>query len=269
MNSIASRFSRPTYLGGLGFGFKWNMGWMHDTLGYFQQDPIYRRFHHHELTFSLMYAFSENFVLPLSHDEVVHGKGSLINKMPGDPWQRFANLRCLYGYMWAHPGKKLLFMGQEFAQPDEWSHERSLDWHLLEQSSHAGIQSLVRDLNRVYAANPALWDNDFDPAGFWWLEANDAASSVVAFARASVDCEQVLACVANLTPMPRDNYRIGLPRAGSWREALNTDSDHYGGTNAGNWGTIAAEPIPWNGQPFSAEISLPPLAVLWLVPDGQ
>jgi len=261
--------SRPTYLGGLGFGFKWNMGWMHDTLGYFQQDPIYRRYHHHELTFSLMYAFSENFVLPLSHDEVVHGKGSLINKMPGDAWQRFANLRCLYAYMWAHPGKKLLFMGQEFAQPDEWSHERSLDWHLLEQSSHAGVQALVRDLNRVYAATPALWENDFDPAGFWWLEANDAASSVVAFARASVDAEQVLACVANLTPMPRENYRIGLPRAGSWREALNTDSEHYGGTNAGNRGTMQAEPIPWNGQPFSAEISLPPLAVLWLVPEAQ
>jgi 1,4-alpha-glucan branching enzyme len=260
--------SRPTYLGGLGFGFKWNMGWMHDTLGYFQQDPIYRRFHHHELTFSLMYAFSENFVLPLSHDEVVHGKGSLINKMPGDPWQRFANLRCLYAYMWAHPGKKLLFMGQEFAQPAEWSHERSLDWHLLEHGSHAGIQSLVRDLNRVYADTPALWENDFDPAGFWWLEANDAASSVVAFARASVESEQVMACVANLTPMPRESYRIGLPRSGDWVEALNTDSQHYGGTNGGNWGAIQAEPIPWNGQPFSAEIFLPPLAVLWLVPGS-
>ena len=261
--------SRPVYLGGLGFGFKWNMGWMHDTLGYFQQDPLYRRFHHHQLTFSLMYAFSENFILPLSHDEVVHGKGSLVNKMPGDRWQRFANLRCLYAYMWAHPGKNLLFMGQEFAQEAEWSHERSLDWHLLEQGDHAGIQSLVRDLNRVYAGSTALWENDFDSSGFWWLEANDAANNVVAFARASVDAEQVLVCVANLSPQPRDGYRVGLPRSGRWVEALNTDSEYYGGTNAGNWGGVEAEPIPWNDQPFSAEVHLPPLAVLWLVPEPR
>ncbi|MDP9385569.1 MAG: 1,4-alpha-glucan branching protein GlgB [Actinomycetota bacterium] len=259
--------SRPTYLGGLGFGFKWNMGWMHDTLGYFQQDPVYRRFHHHQLTFSLMYAFSENFILPLSHDEVVHGKGSLINKMPGDRWQRFANLRCLYAYMWAHPGKNLLFMGQEFAQEAEWSHERSLDWHLLERNDHAGIQSLVRDLNGVYRQQPALWENDFDSSGFWWLEANDASQNVVAFARASVDAEEVLVCVANLSPTPRDGYRVGLPRSGRWVEALNTDSEYYGGTNAGNWGGVEAEPIPWNDQPFSAELHLPPLAVLWFVPE--
>jgi len=259
--------SRPTYLGGLGFGFKWNMGWMHDTLGYFQQDPVYRRFHHHELTFSLMYAFSENFILPLSHDEVVHGKGSLISKMPGDRWQKLANLRCLYAYMWAHPGKKLLFMGQEFAQEQEWSHERSLDWHLLEDPGHAGIQSLVRDLNGVYRASPALWEVDFEGAGFWWLEPNAAADNVVAFARASTGAAEVLACVANLSPVPRSGYRIGLPRSGRWTEVLNTDAGAYGGTNAGNLGWVEAEPIPWGEQPFSTELVLPPLAVLWLVPE--
>ncbi|HXD59939.1 MAG TPA: 1,4-alpha-glucan branching protein GlgB, partial [Thermoleophilaceae bacterium] len=187
--------SRPTYLGGLGFGFKWNMGWMHDTLGYFQQDPIYRRYHHHELTFSLMYAFSENFILPLSHDEVVHGKGSLYSKMPGDRWQKLANLRALYAFMWAHPGKKLLFMGGELAQEAEWSHERSLDWHLLEQPGHAGIQALVRDLNRIYKEEPALWEVDSDPSGFWWLEPNDADNNVLAFARASRDGSRVIVFV--------------------------------------------------------------------------
>ena len=261
--------SRPTYLGGLGFGFKWNMGWMHDTLSYFQQDPLYRRYHHHELTFSLLYAFTENFILPLSHDEVVHGKGSLVEKMPGDDWQKFANLRTLYAYMWAHPGKNLLFMGQEFAQRAEWSHERSLDWHLLEAQSHAGIQTLVRDLNRIYKDEPALWELDFDGAGFWWLEANDSQQSVVAFARASKDVEEIVATVANLAPVPREGYRIGLPRSGRWVEALNTDSQHYGGSNVGNLGAIEAEPFPYNGQPFSAEFTLPPLAVLWLVPEEQ
>jgi 1,4-alpha-glucan branching enzyme len=258
--------SRPTYLGGLGFGFKWNMGWMHDTLGYFQQEPVYRRFHHHELTFSLMYAFSENFILPLSHDEVVHGKGSLLNKMAGDRWQQLANLRALYAYMWAHPGKKLLFMGCEFAQEAEWSHERSLDWHLLEDPGHAGVQSLVRDLNRVYRDQRALWDVDFDASGFWWLEANDAERNVVAFCRASEGAKAVLACVCNLAPVPRERYRVGLPRAGAWREVLNTDAASYGGSGTGNLGTIEAEPIPWGGQPFSAELVLPPLGVLWLVP---
>jgi 1,4-alpha-glucan branching enzyme len=261
--------SRPTYLGGLGFGFKWNMGWMHDTLAYFQQDPLYRRYHHHELTFSLIYAFSENFILPLSHDEVVHGKGSLINKMPGDDWQKFANLRSLFAFMWSHPGKNLLFMGQEFAQRDEWSHERSLDWHLLEHQTHAGVQSLVRDLNRIYKGEPALWELDFEGEGFWWLEANDAQRSVVAFARASKGAKELVATVANLVPIPHERYRIGLPRSGRWVEALNTDSEHYGGSNVGNWGTIEAEPMPYNGQPFSAEITLPPLAVLWLVPEDQ
>jgi 1,4-alpha-glucan branching enzyme len=261
--------SRPTYLGGLGFGFKWNMGWMHDTLGYFEQDSIYRRYHHHQLTFSLMYAFSENFILPLSHDEVVHGKGSLLRKMPGDRWQKFANLRALYGYMWAHPGKKLLFMGQEFGQWAEWSHERSLDWHLLESSEHAGLQSLVRDLNSVYRHEPALWERDFTPEGFYWLEPNDADSNVVGFARASQDHERVLVCVCNLSPVPRDVYRVGLPRGGPWREVLNTDAGSYGGANWGNGGRVSVEQRPWHEQPYSAEIVLPPLGVLWLVPGDQ
>ncbi|HEY5240737.1 MAG TPA: 1,4-alpha-glucan branching protein GlgB [Polyangiaceae bacterium] len=259
--------SRPTYLGGLGFGFKWNMGWMHDTLAYFEQDPIYRRFHHHELTFSLMYAFSENFILPLSHDEVVHGKGSLYEKMAGDRWQKLANLRTLYTYMWAHPGKKLLFMGCELAQEREWSNERSLDWHLLEQPEHAGMQALVRDLNRIYREEPALYELDSDPAGFWWIEPNDADRNVLAFARGSRGGERVLVFAANLSPVPREGYRLGLPRAGRWREAINTDSTFYGGSDLGNLGGIEAEPIPWNGQPVSAEVTLPPLAGVWFVPD--
>jgi 1,4-alpha-glucan branching enzyme len=269
--------SRPTYLGGLGFGFKWNMGWMHDTLGYFQQDAIYRRYHHHELTFSLMYAFSENFVLPLSHDEVVHGKGSLLTKMGGiDQWQKLANLRALYAYMWAHPGKKLLFMGQEFAQVDEWSAERSLDWHLLEQPAHAGVQALVRDLNAAYRSEPALYQLDSDPEGFWWLEPNDADSNVIAFARRSADGEgrlggaggpRFVVFVANLSPVPRYGYRLGLPKATRWRELVNTDSSFYGGSDVGNLGGVAPEPIPWNDQPVSAELTLPPLASVWLVPE--
>jgi len=261
--------SRPTYLGGLGFGFKWNMGWMHDTLEYFQQDPIYRRYHHHELTFSLLYAFSENFVLPLSHDEVVHGKGSLYEKMVGDRWQKLANLRALYAYMWAHPGKKLLFMGCEFAQEREWSHERSLDWHLLEQPGHAGMQALVRDLNHVYRDEPALWQVDADPAGFGWLEPNDSDNNVIAFSRASRGAERVLVFVANLSPVPRIGYRLGLPRSGHWREAINTDSRFYGGGDMGNFGGVEAEPVPWHGQSFSAEVTLPPLSGVWLVPDSE
>jgi 1,4-alpha-glucan branching enzyme len=259
--------SRPTYLGGLGFGFKWNMGWMHDTLEYFKQDPVYRRWHHHELTFSLVYAFTENFILPLSHDEVVHGKGSLLNKMPGDRWQKLANLRALYAYMWAHPGKKLLFMGQEFAQEAEWSHDRSLDWHLLEQPEHAGIQSLVRDLNRTYKGEPALWEMDYDGNGFWWIEANAADDNVVAFARRTKDSERVVVFAANLSPVPRHQYRLGLPRSGRWTEAVNTDSGYYGGSDQGNLGGVEAEGIAWHDQPFSAEFTLPPLGVLWLVPD--
>jgi 1,4-alpha-glucan branching enzyme len=260
--------SRPTYVGGLGFGFKWNMGWMHDTLGYFQQDPVHRRFHHHELTFSLVYAFSENFILPLSHDEVVHGKGSLYSKMPGDRWQKLANLRSLYAYMWAHPGKKLLFMGGELAQEAEWSHERSLDWHLLESPENAGIQSLVRDLNRVYRERPAMWQIDDSDRGFWWLEPNDAENNVVAFCRAGEDpATDVVAVVCNLSPVPRQSYRLGLPHSGRWVEALNTDSSFYGGTNTGNMGGVEADAMGWHGQPFSAELTLPPLSVLWLVPE--
>ena len=221
--------SRPTYLGGLGFGFKWNMGWMHDTLGYFQQDPIHRRYHHNELTFSLIYAFSENFILPLSHDEVVHGKGSLYSKMPGDHWQKLANLRALYGYMWAHPGKKLLFMGCEFAQYDEWRHDQSLPWHLLENPDHAGVQALVRELNRVYKSEPALYELDNEPGGFWWLEPNDVDNNVFAFVRASGGGYRCVVCIANLSPVPREGYRLGLPRPGRWREVVNTDSTYYGG----------------------------------------
>jgi 1,4-alpha-glucan branching enzyme len=262
--------SRPTYLGGLGFGFKWNMGWMHDTLGYFQQEPVHRRYHHHELTFSLVYAFTENFILPLSHDEVVHGKGSLVNKMPGDRWQKLANLRSLYAFMWAHPGKKLLFMGQEFAQGAEWSHDRSLDWHLLEQGEHAGVLALVRDLNRVLKDTPALYEVDFEGRGFYWIEPNDADQNVLAFARAGEDrSEDVLVCICNLSPVPRPAYRVGLPRSGRWIEALNTDSSFYGGTDTGNLGGVEAAALPWHDQPNSAEVTLPPLGVVWLVPEER
>ncbi|HEY4280970.1 MAG TPA: 1,4-alpha-glucan branching protein GlgB [Conexibacter sp.] len=267
--------SRPTYLGGLGFGFKWNMGWMHDTLEYFRQDPVYRRYHHHELTFAMQYAFSENFVLPLSHDEVVHGKRSLLHKMPGDRWQQMANLRALYGFMWAHPGKKLLFMGQELAQDAEWRHEHSLDWHLLDYAEHRGVQATVRDLNRVYRAHPALWEIDFEAEGFWWLEPNDAERNVLAFARAGRGGEgpsegaaerDLLVCAANLSPIPHERYRVGLPRGGAWVEALNTDAQEYGGAGIGNDGPLEAEQLAWHGQPCSAELTLPPLAVVWLVP---
>src|SRR4051794_40924685 len=259
--------SRPVYLGGLGFGFKWNMGWMHDTLGYFQEDPVYRRYHHHELTFSLVYAFSENFILPLSHDEVVHGKGSLLDKMPGDKWQKLANLRALYAFMWAHPGKKLLFMGCEIAQEQEWSHERSLDWHLLEDPQHEGVRRLVRDLNHVYRDTKALWEVDFEPAGFAWLEPNDAENNVVSFMRRSESGEDVLVAACNLSPVPRYGYRMGMPKGGRWREAVNTDAEVYGGSGVGNYGGVDAEPVPWHGQPHSAELTLPPLAIVWLVPD--
>jgi 1,4-alpha-glucan branching enzyme len=259
--------SRPTYLGGLGFGFKWNMGWMHDTLLYFQKDPVYRSFHHHTLTFSLMYAFSENFVLPLSHDEVVHGKRSLLDKMPGDRWQKFANLRSLYAYMWAHPGKKLLFMGGELAEWEEWNYDGSLHWNLLEYAEHQGVQSLVRDLNATYRAEPALWEIDDDPAGFRWLEANDAANNVVAFARLDAAGEQAVVCVLNLSPVPRYEYRVGMPSSGRWREALNTDSAYYGGSGVGNLGGVTAEATPWHDQSYSALLTLPPLGAVWLVPE--
>lgn len=255
--------SKPVDGGGLGFGFKWNMGWMHDTLAYFQQDPIHRRWHHGELTFSLVYAFDESFILPLSHDEVVHGKRSLLEKMPGDRWQQMANLRALYAYMWAHPGKQLLFMGGEIAQEREWSEERSIDWHLLEQADHAGVQSLVRDLNHCYRRHPALWEVDADPRGFTWLEGGDAERSVIAFVRRSADDGQQVVCVANLTPVVREGYRVGLPTWGRWTEILNTDAGQYGGSNVGNLGGVDAEPVEWNGQAWSAELTLPPLGVVW------
>ena len=260
--------SRPTYLGGLGFGFKWNMGWMHDTLAYFEHEPIHRRWHHHELTFSLVYAFTENFILPLSHDEVVHGKGSMLSKMPGDRWQQLANLRALYAFMWAHPGKKLLFMGNELAQEQEWSEQRSLDWHLLENPQHSGMQSLVRDLNHAYRDTPALWERDYDHTAFWWLEPNDAEGSVFAFARIGSDAKRPVVFVANLTPVPRTRYRLGLPVPGRWRELVNTDSSFYGGSDQGNLGGVEAEDVPWMTQYHSAELTLPPLGAIWLVPEG-
>jgi 1,4-alpha-glucan branching enzyme len=260
--------SRPVDAGGLGFGFKWNMGWMHDTLRYFELDPIYRSHHHGELTFSLVYAFTENFVLPLSHDEVVHGKGSLLSKLPGDRWQQLANLRALYGYMWAHPGKKLLFMGGELASEHEWNHDGSVEWHLREAPAHAGVQALVRDLNRIYRDEPALWEVDFEPAGFRWLELNDAASNVIVFARFSRDGTRTVVCACNLSPVPRPGYRIGLPHGGAWRELLNTDSTGYGGSGVVN-GDLHAEERPWHEQPFSTEATLPPLGVVWLAPAAR
>jgi 1,4-alpha-glucan branching enzyme len=257
--------SRPVYVGGLGFGFKWNMGWMHDTLDYAAKDPIYRRFHHHQLTFSLMYAFSENFVLPISHDEVVHGKGSLLGKMPGDQWRRFANLRTLLAYMWAHPGKQLLFMGCELAQEAEWSEERSIDWEGLGDPARQGVKDLVRDLNRAYQDRPALWERDSEPAGFAWIDPNDSDDNALSFIRWSAGGEP-LVCLCNFSPIVRYGYRVGLPRAGSWREVLNTDASAYGGSNVGNLGLVEAEQIGWDGQPASAQVTLPPLATVWFEP---
>jgi 1,4-alpha-glucan branching enzyme len=259
--------TRPTHLGGLGFGFKWNMGWMHDTLEYFSRDPIHRRFHHSELTFGFVYAWSENFMLPLSHDEVVHGKRSLLDKMPGDRWQKFANLRALYGWMWAHPGKQLLFMGGEFGQWREWSEERSLDWHLMEESDHAALAHLVGDLNRAYREHGSMWTRDVDPGGFQWIDANDADHNFLAFVRWGESDEAPVACLANLAPVPRAGVRIGLPGPGLWREVLNTDAAAYGGSNVGNLGGVEAEPCEWHGLPYSALVTLPPLATLWLTPE--
>jgi len=260
--------SRPTDMGGLGFGFKWNMGWMHDTLEYFSQDPIHRRYHHNGLTFGMLYAFTENFVLPLSHDEVAHGKGSLLAKMPGDRWQKAANLRALLAWMWAHPGKQMLFMGGEIAQSEEWDDDTSIDWHLLDYPEHRGMQDLVRELNRRYRAEPALWEVDFESDGFQWIDASDANSNVLSFARLSRS-GRVVACLANLSPVPRVGYRIGLPRPGRWRELLNTDAACFGGSDTGNGGSVTAEGQAWHGQGHSAEINLPPLAVIWLCPESQ
>ncbi|RAO10682.1 1,4-alpha-glucan branching protein GlgB [Micromonospora noduli] len=255
--------TRPTADGGLGFGFKWNMGWMHDTLLYTSKDPIYRQHHHHQLTFSLAYAWSENYVLPISHDEVVHGKGSLAGKMPGDTWQRLANVRALLAYMWAHPGKQLLFMGSELADDREWSEERGLDWYLLHDPARAGVQRLVGDLNRVYRDTPALWAQDTEPAGFRWIAGDDVANNTVSFVRIAPD-GSTLVCVANFSAQPLHDYRIGLPAGGTWTEVLNTDAHHYGGSGVGNMGAVHAENVPWHGMVASAALQVPPLGAVWL-----
>ncbi|MEV4214460.1 1,4-alpha-glucan branching protein GlgB [Micromonospora sp. NPDC049662] len=256
--------TQSTAGGGLGFGFKWNMGWMHDTLLYTSKDPIYRQHHHHQLTFSLAYAWSENYVLPISHDEVVHGKGSLAGKMPGDTWQRLANVRALLAYMWAHPGKQLLFMGSELADDREWSEERGLDWYLLHDPARAGVQRLVGDLNRVYRDTPALWAQDTEPAGFRWIAGDDVANNTVSFVRIAPD-GSTLVCVANFSALPLHDYRIGLPAGGTWTEVLNTDAHHYGGSGVGNLGEVHAQDVPWHGLVASAALQVPPLGVIWLL----
>ncbi len=265
-----SGVSKPTYLGGLGFSLKWNMGWMNDTLRYMAKDSVYRKYEHGSLTFSLIYAFSENFILPLSHDEVVHGKGSLLDKMPGDVWQKMANLRLLYAYMYGHPGKKLLFMGSEIAQWREWNHDSSLDWHLLDWRDHRGILQLIRDLNALYIAEHALHQVDFDWQGYEWLELHDWENSVVAFLRRARDPEDAIVVVCNFTPVIRENYRIGVPSGGYYREILNTDADIYGGSNCGNHGGAWGIPESHAGRPFHLSLRLPPLGVVYLkMPTGS
>ncbi|MBU0965530.1 MAG: 1,4-alpha-glucan branching protein GlgB [Proteobacteria bacterium] len=254
--------SRPTYLGGLGFGCKWNMGWMHDTLLYMGQDPFFRKYHHHNITFSLLYAFQENFVLPYSHDEVVHGKGSMLGKMPGDDWQKFANLRLLYGFMYTHPGKKLLFMGSEFGQRAEWNHDKGLDWHLLNDPAHKGLQRWVRDLNTVLRGEPALHAIDFEQEGFAWIDCQDHQQSVLAYLRRSRQEGEELVCVTNFTPVPRHNYRIGVSRGGIWEEILNSDAPLYGGSGMGNCGEVRATPVAAHGHYHSLNLTLPPLAII-------
>jgi len=256
--------SRPTYLGGLGFSLKWNMGWMNDTLKYFSKDSIFRRYEHNKLTFSLLYAFTENFMLPFSHDEVVHGKNSLLHKMPGDMWQQFANLRLLYAYQYAHPGKKLLFMGQEFAQRHEWTEAKSLDWHLLQHDSHRGIQRLITDLNKLLIAEPALHEIDFEWQGFEWIDANDSDNSVYSFIRRGKNPDEILIAILNATPVVRYGYQVGVPRPGHYEEVLNTDSASYGGTNVGNLGGMNAGEHAWQGRRHSLALTLPPLSVVFL-----
>jgi 1,4-alpha-glucan branching enzyme len=254
--------SRPTYVGGLGFGYKWDMGWMHDTLTYMAKDPVHRKFHQGQLTFRTVYAFSESFTMPLSHDEVVHGKGSLLDKMPGDDWQKMANLRLLYGYMWTQPGKKLLFMGGEIAQWKEWNHESSLDWHLLDYAPHRGVSRLLSDLNRLYKAEPALHELDCDPKGFEWIDASDAEHSVLSYLRRGRDPHDVLVAAFNFTPMPRPAYRLGVPGGGRWQEVLNTDAPEYGGSGQGNLGGVDASPTPLHGRSHSIAITIPPLGMV-------
>ncbi len=258
--------SRPAYLGGLGFSLKWNMGWMNDTLAYFKHDPVHRKFHHNQVTFSMIYAFSENFALPFSHDEVVHGKGSLLGKMPGDDWQKFANLRALYGYHYAHPGKKLLFMGGEIGQWSEWNHERSLDWGLLAFPPHRGLTKLIADLNRLYRAEPSLHQVDFDWHGFEWMDCHDSDHSVLSFVRRAKDPEDFLLVAVNLTPVVREAYRVPVPAPGLYREVLNTDAEIYGGSNVGNLGAVESEPVAWGDRAHSLALTLPPLATLILKP---
>ena len=254
--------TRPTHVGGLGFGLKWNMGWMHDTLDYLSKDPVHRKYHHNQLTFSIWYAFYENFLLPLSHDEVVHGKGSLIGKMAGDDWQKFANLRLLYGYMFTHPGKKLLFMGAEMAQWREWYHEESLDWHLLQYDRHQGIQRWLRDLNRFYRSEPALYELDFQSEGFSWIDCGDWEGSIISYIRQGRSTQDLLLAVCNFTPVPRVGYRVGAPAGGLWQEVLNSDASIYGGSGHGNFGGIEAEDTPVHGRDFSLTLTLPPLGIV-------
>jgi 1,4-alpha-glucan branching enzyme len=259
--------TRPTYLDGLGFGFKWNMGWMHDTLQYMSKDPVHRQWHHHQMTFSMVYAWSENFTLPISHDEVVHGKGSLAGKMPGDKWRKLAQVRALLAYMWAHPGKLLIFMGCELADFQEWSESRGLDWGLLQDPDHAGVQRVLRDLNAVYRSAPELWSQDTSPAGFRWLSAEDSANNTFSFLRLAPNGGSI-ACIANFSALPHENYRVGLPRAGTWKEIINTDAAIYGGSGVGNLGAVETEDESWHGQPVSVSLRVPPLGVLWLRPEG-
>lgn len=258
--------SRPTYLGGLGFSLKWNMGWMNDILEYFSKEPVHRKYHHNNLTFSLLYAFTENFMLVLSHDEVVHGKRSILSKMPGDMWQKFANVRLLYGFMYGHPGKKLLFMGGEIGQWDEWYHERSIDWQLLQYEPHQNLRRYVRDLNRFYKSEPSLYEVDFNYSGFEWIDFHDADQSIISFIRKAKRADDFLVFICNFTPVPRYNYRLGVPGAGFYKEILNSDSSEYWGSNIGNSGGVLAEEILWHGRPYSINITLPPLAVVVFKP---
>jgi len=261
--------SRPTYIGGLGFGLKWDMGWMHDTLEYMTKEPVHRKYHHNNLTFRLVYAFYENFALPLSHDEVVYGKASLLSKMPGDDWQKFANLRLLLGYMYAQPGKKLLFMGGEFGQRREWAHDESLEWNLLAYAPHQGLQQWVTELNRLYRNEPALNEVDFEPAGFEWIDCNDSQSSALSFIRRGRSTGDIILIVCNFTPVPRYNYKVGAPRGGFWQEILNSDAEEYGGSGHGNLGGVEAAPIPVHGRPFSLTLTLPPLAAVYLKSEAE
>jgi 1,4-alpha-glucan branching enzyme len=261
--------SRPTYVGGLGFGLKWNMGWMHDVLNYMSTDPILRSYHHNEITFSLVYAFSENFVLPFSHDEVVYGKGSMLRKMPGDEWQKFANLRLLYGFMFGHPGKKLMFMGCEFGQWSEWNHDTSLDWHLLDNPFHSGLQRWVRDLNTLYRGQASLHESDSNPAGFEWVDCKDNQRSVISFIRRGQNPNDQVLFVCNFTPVVRQNYRIGASVEGHWKEVLNSDAAMYGGSGQGNFGGVTAIPLPIHGRPFSLNLTLPPLGVVVFRPESR